>query len=662
MTERFANPLLYHPRRPLPTKVAVIGAGTIGPDIGYYLLSALPGLELVLVDVDPDALHTASARIEAYVDKGLARDKLTADQARAVREGLVTTLDYDTIEGADWVLEAATENLDLKREIFARVESIVDPTALITSNTSSIPAERLFSGLDHPERSTVTHFFAPAFQNPAVEVIQWSGADPETVEYLRWVFTATGKVPLVTADAVCFMLDRVFDNWCNEAGMMLATATAPEIDGVAEEFVHAGPFFVLNLAHGNPIIIETNTLQAEVEGDHYLPAPVFGSVDSWLAMPPGRNPGASPEVAAAVRDRLVGVLLSQSVDIIDREIGSRSDLELGCVLALGFRRGPLVLMRDLGDSETDRILSRFASERPGMPVPRHDLEYYRTFRRHVLVDRVDGVVVLTIRRPQALNALDDEVNNELLEAIAEHENDPAVEGFVITGYGTRAFCAGADIDRFPAMLGDAAASEQYARDCSRLLTHLDSMTKPVVAAVNGMALGGGFELAMRCHGIVAVEDAWFQLPEVTLGIAPGIGALVVPYRRWPRAAETFVSMTRLGSKMTAAQAAELGVVDELVSDPAALLDTAAALVRGLTSGVEPIAEGPVELPEWDESDLAEAMLAGLSPEVIAIIENAIRAAAASDSLTAALEVGYRAFAATACTEAARQRITEFVSP
>ena len=85
----------------------------------------------------------------------------------------------------------------------------------------------------------------------------------------------TGKVPLVTDDVPCFMLDRIFDNWCNEAAYLLDHATAAEIDTVASEFVHAGPFFVLNLAHGNPIITETNTLQAEEEGEHYRPAPIF---------------------------------------------------------------------------------------------------------------------------------------------------------------------------------------------------------------------------------------------------------------------------------------------------------------------------------------------------------------------------------------------------
>ena len=97
------------------------------------------------------------------------------------------------------------------------------------------------------------------------------------------------------------------------------------------------------------------------------------------------------------------------------------------------------------------------------------------------------------------------------------------------------------------MLGDAQAATQYARDCSRLLVHLDRMNKPVVAALNGMALGGGFELAMRCHGMVAERRAWLQLPEVTLGIVPGIGAMVVAYRRWPSAAGCSTACSRAPS-------------------------------------------------------------------------------------------------------------------
>jgi len=638
--------------------VAIVGAGTIGPDIGYYLKSALPDLTLFLVDVVPEALERAVERIAAYSRKGLARGKLSEEAAARVNENIVTTLDYQEIADCDWVLEAATENLDLKHAIFDKVEAVVRSDALITSNTSSLPAARLFSRLTHKERATVTHFFAPAFRNPAVEVVRWKEVDPQVVEYLRWVFCVTGKVPLVTDDAICFMLDRVFDNWCNEAAYLLDGATAAEIDSVAGEYVHAGPFFVLNLAHGNPIIVETNTLQME-EGEHYRPAPILRSVESWVTAPPGKRVAVEPATAGQIRDRLLGVLFSQSVDVIDRGIGSREDLNLGCALALGFKKGPLDLMRDLGQTEVRRIFDQLEQQRPGLPQPKQKLGEYQEFARHLLVDDLDGTKLITLRRPQALNALDDEVTGELLATIRRYEKEPEVTGFVIVGYGSRAFCAGADIGRFPEVLGLAEDAAQYARKCSRLLVHLDEMTKPVVAALNGMALGGGLELALRCHGIVAERHAWLQFPEIRLGIAPGIGGMVVPYRKWPNAAPLFHEMLRQARKLDAVRAHECGVVDELADSYDSLIRIAVERVRALAGSVRPPTDGPIEIPAIGE---IEAGGGGppLSREVVGIIAEAIEAAARSPTLADALEVGYAAFGASACTPAAREGVSAFM--
>ena len=657
-----ANPLLQTPTRPLPKHIAIIGAGTIGPDIGYYLKSALPDIRLTLVDVAQAPLDKALQRCHDYARKAVTRGKMSEVQAAAVTANIIGTQDYAALADCDWVIEAATENLPLKRRIFAQLESVVSPQCLITSNTSSLPAARIFSELKHPARATVTHFFAPAWRNPAVEVIDWDKTDPDVVDYLRWVFCVTGKVPLVTADAACFMLDRIFDNWCNEAAMLLGRATAAEVDSTAVEFVQAGPFFVLNLARGNPIITETNTLQAEEEGEHYRPATIFRSVDTWITVPPGKRVEVAPQTSAAVRDRLLGVLFSQSVDILDRAIGEPADLDLGCKTALGFRKGPLELMRDLGETEASRILQRFLSERPGMPMPNRPLFAYQDFWRHVLVDDVGGkanVKVITLRRPEAMNALHDELTDEVLEVIRRFESDPSVSGFIIIGYGARAFCAGADIGRFPAMLGDAAAAVQYSRDCSRLLVHLDAMTKPVVAALNGMALGGGLELAMRCHGIVALRDAWIQLPEITLGIVPGIGAMVVPYRRWPQAAATFHGMLRRAERLKAVRAHELGIIDALADDVGGLVAQAVARVQALAGKTSGIARGPVSLEPLAPIEPAAATGQPLSREVLGILERAVRDAAAAASLDEALEIGYRAFGASACTAAAREGIAAF---
>ncbi|MCO5106454.1 MAG: 3-hydroxyacyl-CoA dehydrogenase/enoyl-CoA hydratase family protein [Burkholderiaceae bacterium] len=659
MNRPFANPLLQPPSRPMPRHVAIIGAGSIGPDIGYYLKSALPSIALTMIDLQQPALDAALARFRGYAEKAVARGKMKADQAQAVLADVRTSTDYDAIAGADWVLEAATENLALKRRIFADVEARIAPDAIVTSNTSSLPAARIFAELRHPERATVTHFFAPAWRNPAVEVIDWPKADPALVAHLRRLFCETGKLPLVTADAPCFMLDRIFDNWCNESALLLDRATAGEIDSVAADFVHAGPFFVLNLARGNPIIVETNTLQADEEGEHYRPAPIFRSVDHWVTVGPNQRVEVAADAAAAVRDRLLGVLFSQSVDILDRTIGEAADLDLGCKVALGFKRGPLELMRELGEAESSRILQRFVRERPGMPAPKRPLGDYQRFERHVLVDEIDHVKVITLRRPEALNALHDEMTDEILAVIRRHEHDDAVAGFVITGYGTRAFCAGADIGRFPSMLGDPAASAQYARDCSRLLVHLDAMAKPVVAALNGMALGGGFELAMRCHALVAMRDAWMQLPEVTLGIVPGIGAMVVPYRRWPAAASVFHGMLRRADRLKAVRAHELGIVDALADDPQSLVAAAVSRVRALAGRRSPIPDGPVTVPPFADDAGQGPGGATLSRATVVLIENAVREAAAAPTLAAALEAGYRAFGASACTAAAREGIAAF---
>ena len=652
-----ANPLIDPSTRSLPKKVAIIGAGTIGPDIGYYLLSAIEGLELTLVDVAQKALDGAEARLGGYVDKGLAKRKLSEVEAERVRSGLRTTLDYDAIAECDWVIEAATEDLPLKRRIFAEVEKRVRKDAVITSNTSSLPAARIFAELEHKSRATVTHFFAPAFRNPAVEVVRWEETDPAVVEYLRWVFAMTGKVPLTTADALCFMLDRIFDNWCNEAAYLLEHATASEVDSVAADYVHAGPFFVLNLARGNPIIVETNNLQME-EGAHYRPAEIFKSVDTWKTLRAGKRIEVEAETESRVRDRLLGILISQSVDILDRSIGSAADLDLGCKLALGFKQGPLELMRELGPERVEAILRRLGEERPGMPSNNAPLASYQNFSRHVLVDDVDGVKVLTLRRPQAMNALDDEVTDELLAAIRSHEAE--AEGFVIVGYGPKAFCAGADIGRFPEVLGDADAAAQYARDCSRLLVHLDGMQKPVVAAVNGMALGGGLELALRCHALVAGQGAFLQFPEVNLGIAPGLGGMVVPYRRWPEAAAVFHDMIRLGDRLKATRAHELGVVDALADDYGSLVRVAVARAKELRGAVKPPPDGPVSIGKLEPANPVEGRKLPLSREVVGLIEAAIVEGAAADSFAAALESGYRAFGATARTGAAKEGVGAFL--
>ena len=653
------NPLLIQPDRPLPDEVAVIGAGTIGPDIGYYLKSAMPDCKLFLLDVVEEPLKKAEQRIIGYTEKAVAKKKMKPEKAAVVRDNIVYTTDYEQIKNCKLVIEAATEDIPLKQKIFDMIENIVGDDTIITSNTSSIPADRLFSNMKNPARTSVTHFFAPAWRSLPVEVISWEGGSREVLDYLFWFFAKTGKAPIITDNAICFVLDRIFDNWCNESAYLLADASASQIDKVAEEFVFAGPFFVLNMANGNPIIIETNTLQME-EGAHYQPAPILGSVNRWLTHRPGSPVDVSDDLKGDIRDRLLGILFSQSFDIIDRGIGTEADLNFGCQVALGFKKGPLDLMRDMGPEEVNRIMEKFQKERPGFPMPSKPVADYQDFNRFILVDDRNGVKIITIRRPQAMNALNDEMTAEILGVLKKYSDDPEVKGFIITGYGTAAFSAGADIGKFPSMLGDPEASAQYARDCAQVQTFMDRMEKPVVAALNGLAMGGGLEVAIRCHGMVSVQNAILQFPEITLGILPGIGGCVVPYRKWPRGASLFHDMICFGKPLSAGEAADIGMISKLADNHQGLIQAAIDEVNHLQGKVSGIPAGKVDIPDLIIPDQPMAGKQALSKEAVTITARTIQKGVATEDLGEALEIGYRGFGEIACSDAAREGISAFL--
>jgi len=396
------------------------------------------------------------------------------------------------------------------------------------------------------------------------------------------------------------------------------------------------------------------------EGPHYKPAQILGSVAVWQTHRPGSKVDLPGELGALIRDRLLGILFSQSFDIIDSGIGTEEDLNFGCQIALGFRKGPFDIMRELGEAETERIMTRFQRERPGFPGARQPLSTYQNFARHLIVDEMDGVVIITLRRPQAMNAISDEINNEILSVLKEQIDNPSVKGFVITGYGTAAFSAGADIGKFPQTLGNKDAAIQYAKDSAQVQLFMDRMDKPIVAAINGMALGGGLEVALRCHGMVATKNAVFQFPEITLGILPGIGGCIVPYRRWPQKSAVFHEMICLARRITVQEALDIGMVGRIADDYAEMIRMAVEEVHALQGKIRRISDRPVAIPEIIIPEEPKAGKLPLSREAVSIIAKTIKAGAAAGSFAEALEIGYRGSAEIACTEAAKEGISAFL--
>jgi enoyl-CoA hydratase len=177
----------------------------------------------------------------------------------------------------------------------------------------------------------------------------------------------------------------------------------------------------------------------------------------------------------------------------------------------------------------------------------------------VLVE--EGICTIVISRPDKLNALNKEVIDELENAIDEIYRNPSIRSAIITGAGSKAFVAGADISEFLEL--SPAQAPQLARRGQTVFDKIENSPKPIVAAVNGFALGGGCELALSCHFIYASENAKFGQPEVNLGLIPGYGGTQRLTQVAGKARAMELIMT--GKLITAQEARQFGIVNEVTS-------------------------------------------------------------------------------------------------
>jgi len=179
---------------------------------------------------------------------------------------------------------------------------------------------------------------------------------------------------------------------------------------------------------------------------------------------------------------------------------------------------------------------------------------------NILLDKQDNTTVITINRPESLNALNAQTIKELSSALDELNADTSCRVIILTGSGEKSFVAGADIKEF-SDFGQEKAEELARNGHNTLFNKIENMTKPVIAAVNGFALGGGLELTMACHIRYASENARLGLPEVTLGLIPGYGGT----QRLPKlVGKGMANEMIFSAKMIpAAKAKEIGLVNEV---------------------------------------------------------------------------------------------------
>jgi enoyl-CoA hydratase len=231
---------------------------------------------------------------------------------------------------------------------------------------------------------------------------------------------------------------------------------------------------------------------------------------------------------------------------------------------------------------------------------------------NVKTENRDGVFVITIDRPKVLNALNAQTVAEIGQAFDAAREDASVRCVIVTGGGEKAFVAGADINELAQMT--PITGKAVAEKGQRVFRAIEKFPKPVIAAINGFALGGGCELALACHIRIASEKAQLGLPEVTLGIIPGYGGTQRMARLLGKGKALELILT--GDRIGAAEAERIGLVNKVV--PADQLMTAAEEMartiakRGplaVSAAIEAVMSGS-EMP-FDEGQVLEATLFGL---------------------------------------------------
>jgi 3-hydroxybutyryl-CoA dehydrogenase len=211
-------------------KIGVIGAGTMGNGIAQAC--AVAGLDVVMVDVADDAIARGIATVAGSLDRLLKKEKISAAEKDAALKRIAGTTRYDDLKACDLVVEAATENEELKVRILKQVDGLARPDVVIATNTSSISITRLAAATSRPGKFVGMHFFNPVPMMSLVEVIRGHLTEDATVDAVAAFAKALGKTPIVVKNSPGFVVNRILCPMLNEAILALqeGLASAEDID------------------------------------------------------------------------------------------------------------------------------------------------------------------------------------------------------------------------------------------------------------------------------------------------------------------------------------------------------------------------------------------------------------------------------------------------
>lgn len=386
------------------TVVGVLGGGTMGSGIAQ--VAAAAGHRVILADPFAKVVEKARAGHEKVMARLVEKQVMTADEATALL-GRISYLtpppgDFIGMSDAGLVIEAIIEDLEIKRAAFGRLEHVLEPTAVLATNTSSLAVTAIASACEHPGRVIGLHFFNPAPLLPLVEVVPGLATDPALVETSRSLMTAWGKTPVVASDTPGFIVNRIARPFYGEALRIYEEGIADQatIDwAMREQGFRMGPFELMDLI-GNDVNYAVSKTVFEAFGydPRYRPAVTQQRLveGGLLGRKSGRGhfdyrAGAvNPEplrdraMADLIAPRIIAVLINAAVDALFWRVATPEDIDLAMTKGVNYPRGLLRWADDLGSSTVlkhlDALHAEYGEERyRASPLLRRVARDGRTF-------------------------------------------------------------------------------------------------------------------------------------------------------------------------------------------------------------------------------------------------------------------------------------------
>jgi enoyl-CoA hydratase/3-hydroxyacyl-CoA dehydrogenase len=654
-------------------KAAVVGAGTMGGQIAQTVAAA--GIPVVLKDIDDALVQTglaeARAVTEGQIGKLAEKGKLSAEQAQAqideVLERIEGTTTYAGFGDVDFVIEAVPEKIEIKQAVFAELDAATPSHAILASNTSSLSISEIGDATLRPHKVVGFHYFYPASIMPLIEIVEGEETSPETLTAAVTFAQTIRKQPITCAEVPGFVVNRILNSgvsevWREQEAKSLSIKLIDEgITGAG--VVPVGPYYLGNLLGLDTILhVAEHLVQSYGEERFYVPKSMQKLVaDGKLGAKTGGDgfydpqgdanvPGdAEPDIPELVELLSLKTLIEACLGLAVG-VATHRDIDFGMMAGAGLdpRRGLLPPFMRADSEGLDVLLERLevARERHGerfaaptilrrlvsqgrlgqksgqgfYPYPQPDADQPAELVK--LETRAEGVAIAWLANGQ-MNAISPDLVADL-EKVWSKVKESGVRALVLASSNPFLFSAGADIKAFTSF--DAAAGEDLLNRTHALASEFGGTRVATIAAVNGLAFGGGCELAMACDVRIAARTALFGQPEIKLGIIPGFGGT----QRLPRlvGAAKGLEMNTIGDPVMADEAFEYGLANRVVEDHE-LLDTALAWARKLA------AQAPLALEH-------------------------IKLLSAAGDLAQGLEAEKRAFASAFASEDAQEGIAAFL--